>query len=139
MISLFRNKQPTPQGLGPLELAVMEIVWEREECAVRDVMDRLTRPLAYTTVMTTLDRLYKKNLLTRRRGERAFFYSARLSRPEWEQKRAGAFMAGLLTAQDPGREMLISCLVDAVGHDERLLDELEKKIRQRRKELKRSC
>jgi len=137
MISLFHNNESAPQGLGPLELAVMEVVWERDECAVRDVMDRLKRPLAYTTIMTTLDRLYKKNLLSRRRGERAFFYSARLSRPEWEQKRAGAFMAGLLAAQNPGREMLISCLVDAVGRDEQLLDELEKKIRQRRKELKR--
>ena len=138
MISLFRSKQSAAHSLGPLELAVMEIVWEREVSAVRDVVDRLARPLAYTTVMTTLDRLYKKNLLIRRKGERAFLYSARLSRAEWEQKRAGAFVAGLLTAQDPGREMLISCLVDAVGHDERLLDELEKKIRQRRKELKRT-
>ncbi len=76
--------------------------------------------------------------MTRRKGDRAFLYSARLSRPEWEQKRAGAFVAGLLKAQEPGRQMLISCLVDAVGHDEQLLDELEKKIRQRRKELKRS-
>jgi predicted transcriptional regulator len=138
MIALFGKNQPGPQPLGPLEIAVMEIVWEREESAVRDVVDRLTRPLAYTTVMTTLDRLYKKNLLTRRKGDRAFLYSARLSRSEWEQKRAGAVVAGMLKEQDPAREMLISCLVDAVGHDERLLDELEKKIRQRRKELKRS-
>jgi predicted transcriptional regulator len=137
MIALFRKNQPGPQPLGPLEIAVMEIVWEREESAVRDVVDRLARPLAYTTVMTTLDRLYKKNLLTRRKGDRAFLYSARFSRSEWEQKRAGALVAGLLQEEDPARQMLISCLVDAVGHDERLLDELEKKIRQRRKELKR--
>lgn len=137
MIGFFRKHEFAPQPLGPLELAVMEIVWEREESAVRDVVDRLARPLAYTTVMTTLDRLYKKNLLIRRKGERAFLYSARLTRPEWEQKRAGALVAGLLTSQNAGREMLISCLVDAVGHDELLLDQLEKKIRQRRKELKR--
>jgi predicted transcriptional regulator len=138
MISFFRPDEPTPQALGPLEIAVMEIVWERGESAVRDVVDRLPRPLAYTTVMTTLDRLYKKGLLERRKMERAFLYSARLSRAQWGQKRAGEFVAGLMSGRDTGRDLLISCLVEAVGHDEQLLDELEKKIRQRRRELKRS-
>ena len=137
MVALFRNNSPAPQPLGPLEIAVMEIVWDRGESAVRDVVDCLARPLAYTTVMTTLDRLYKKGLLTRRKDDRAFLYLARLSRSEWEQERAGALVAGLLTAPEPGREMLISCLVEAVGCDERLLQELERKIRQRRRELKR--
>jgi len=132
MIELFR--QDSPQPLGPLEVAVLDIVWDRGESAVRDVVERLLRPLAYTTVMTTLDRLYKKGLLTRRKSERAFLYTARLTREQWERKRAGEFVAGLLTA----RESLISCLVDAVGHDDRLLDELERKIRERRRELKRS-
>jgi len=132
MIELFRQDSPHP--LGPLEVAVLDIVWDRGESAVRDVVERLLRPLAYTTVMTTLDRLYKKGLLTRRKSERAFLYTARLTREQWERKRAGEFVAGLLTA----RESLISCLVDAVGHDDRLLDELERKIRERRRELKRS-
>jgi predicted transcriptional regulator len=118
--------------LGPLEIAVMEILWTQGESAVRDVVDRLERPLAYTTVMTTLDRLFKKGMLDRRKFERAFLYSPRLSRGEWEQKRTGAFVAGMVN----GREMLISCLVEAVGHDERLLDELERKIRERRMELR---
>ena len=69
MIPLLRNEEPTPQPLGPLEVAVMEILWQRGESAVRDVVDRLERPLAYTTVMTTLDRLYKKALLDRRKYE----------------------------------------------------------------------
>ena len=53
----------------------MEILWERSECCVRDVVQRLKRPLAYTTVMTTLDRLYKKGLLNRHKPERAFLYA----------------------------------------------------------------
>jgi predicted transcriptional regulator len=118
--------------LGPLEVSVMEILWTHGESAVRDVVDRIERPLAYTTVMTTLDRLYKKGLLDRRKCERAFLYSPHLSRGEWEQKRTGAFVAGMVN----GREMLISCLVEAVGHDEQLLDELERKIRERRRELR---
>ena len=86
--------------------------------------------------MTTLDRLYKKGLLERRKSERAFFYHPRLSRAEWEQKRAGDFVAGFLAAPQTSGELLVSCLVDAVGrHDETLLDELERKIRLKRKEL----
>jgi predicted transcriptional regulator len=136
MIPPFLNGEPAPQPLGPLEVAVMNIVWANGESAVRDVVDRLERPLAYTTVMTTLDRLFKKGLLDRRKHERAFLYSPRFTRAEWDQKRAGNFVAGFLMSAKPSRELLISCLVEAVEqHDQRLLDELERKIRARRKEL----
>ena len=126
------------QRLGPLEHTVMEILWKRGECNVHDVIENLDRPLAYTTVMTTLDRLFKKNLLDRRKDERAFIYFPRLSRKEWEEKRAGDLLAGFLAGPKPSGEVLISCLVEAVGkHDEALLDELEKKIKLKRKELDR--
>ena len=135
MIGLFHRPQPAHQSLGPLEILVMETLWLHGESNVRDVVERLERPLAYTTVMTTLDRLFKKGLLERRKAHRAFLYAPRLSRPQWEQRRAGDLVAGFL-ASEPSRELLISCLVEAVGrHDEALLDELEKKIRLRRKEL----
>jgi len=123
-------------ALGPLEITVMEILWTHGECNVHDVTHRLSRPLAYTTVMTTLDRLYKKELLARRKADRAFLYSPRYSRAEWEQKRAGEFVAGFMAAPQTSGELLVSCLVDAVGrYDETLLDELERKIRLKRKEL----
>ena len=66
--------------LGHLEITVLEILWDRGESNVHEVVEKLDRPLAYTTVMTTLDRLFKKGLLERRKSERAFFYSPRLSR-----------------------------------------------------------
>jgi predicted transcriptional regulator len=137
MIRLFPNREKqTQSSLGRLELGVMEILWSRGESSVRDVIDKLNRPLAYTTVMTTLDRLYKKGLLGRRKSERAFLYSPRFSRPDWERKRAGDLVAGFLAGPRPSRDLLISCLVDAVGqHDEALLDELEKKIRSKRRDL----
>ncbi len=116
----------------------MEIVWAGGELNVRDVVQKLGRSLAYTTVMTTLDRLYKKGLLARRKCERAFVYSPRLTRQEWEQKRAGEFVAGFFAGPQPSSELLISCLVDAVGQqDSALLDELERKIKLKRRELTR--
>src|SRR5712692_12026858 len=131
------NAAPLPE-LGPLEITVMEILWAQGESNVRDVVQRLGRPLAYTTVMTTLDRLYKKGLLNRRKSERAFLYTPRLSRWEWEHKRAGDLVAGFLAGPRHSGELLISCLVEAVGQqDEALLDELEEKIKTKRRELRR--
>ena len=121
--------------LGPLEIAVMEILWSAGEASVHGVMPKLNRPLAYTTVMTTLDRLYKKGLLERRKADRAFIYAPRYTRAQWQQRRAGAFVAGFLRGPRSG-ELLVSCLVEAVSQqDEALLDELERKIRDKRKEL----
>ena len=126
------------QVLGPLELTVMEIMWSHGENNVRDVVDKLHRPLAYTTVMTTLDRLFKKGMLERRKSERAFIYSPTMTRTQWEHKRTGDFVDGFLSVAEPSRELLVSCLVEAVSrHDEALLDELERKIKQRREELSR--
>src|SRR5262249_52662048 len=63
--------------LGPLETQAMEILWSCGECSVRELIRKLDRDIAYTTVMTTLDRLYKKKLVTRRRLGRANLYSPR--------------------------------------------------------------
>ena len=144
MIRLQKNRighagKAEPQhSLGRLEFRLMEILWSRGESNVRDVVQELEHPLAYTTVMTTLDRLYKKGLLERRMPDRAFLYSACFSREEWERTRAENILAGFLAAPHPSRDLLLSSFLDAVGkHDARLLDELEKKIRSKRKELSR--
>jgi len=142
MVSIFPQRRvdegETSQSLalGPLELSVMEVVWQTGRCNVRDVVQQLDRSLAYTTVMTTMDRLYKKGLLDRTKCERAFLYSARISRDSWERQRTDDLLAGFLAGTQPSRELLLSCLVDAVGeHDPNLLDELEAKIQSKRRAL----
>lgn len=65
------------------ELELMDVLWELEEGTVQDVCDRLERPLAYTTVMTTLTLLStKKRTLERRKSGRAFIYRPSVSREE---------------------------------------------------------
>jgi len=64
------------ETLGPLELAVVEVLLEHGESATCHVAPHLPKVLAYNTVMTTLDRLYRKRLLERRKFGRAFYYSA---------------------------------------------------------------
>jgi len=142
MVSIFTQRRPEESesaqvlALGPLEFSVMQVVWQAGTCNVRDAVQQLDRGLAYTTVMTTMDRLYKKGMLDRTKFERAFVYSARISKDDWERQRTDDLLAGFLAGTQPSRELLLSCLVDAVGeHDPNLLDELEQKIQSKRRAL----
>lgn len=65
------------------ELELMDVLWELGEGTVQEVCDRLERPLAYTTVMTTLSLLEsKKQVLERRKNGRAYIYRPRVSRED---------------------------------------------------------
>ena len=87
---------------------------------------------AYTTLMTTLDRLHRKGLLDRSKRGRAFFYQPRLTRAEFASDRAAK---ALRTALEGGGDMvpLLSFFVEAIGEqDPHLLDGLEALVRARR-------
>jgi predicted transcriptional regulator len=124
------------KALGPLERTLLELLWARgESMTVQSALDTLERPLAYTTVMTTLDRMFKKGILVRTRVDRAFLYSARYTPEELRRHDAQEFVGGYLTGESGGG-LLMSYLVDAVGgHDADLLDELEALIRKKKREL----
>jgi len=122
--------------IGPLEERVLELLWRSGERSVRDVREALGAELAYTTVMTTLDRLYKKGLLDRRPDGRAFRYSARASREAFGASQLRSLLARFWSR---GAEPtpLLSSLVDAVGdHDRELLPELERLVREKDRELR---
>jgi predicted transcriptional regulator len=118
------------RGLGQREREVMSVLWEQGGASVLDVSKRLSTTLAYTTVMTTLDRLFKKGLLRREKKVRAFIYSTLLTRKEVEGERAANLIRRYFSDSGAQPDLLISCLVDAVHHyDKALLDELEARIR----------
>ncbi len=84
------SKQFPPQ-LHDLEREVMHEIWRRERASVRDVLEALNageRQRAYTTVMTTMCRLYDKGLLRRERQGKADVYEPALSADEYRQSRA---------------------------------------------------
>jgi predicted transcriptional regulator len=114
----------------------MEYLWARPVSAsVHDVRAGVDGRLAYTTLMTTLDRLHKKGLLDRRREGRAFVYAARLSRGEFHGGVLRRLLDGALGALGRGDRAfpVLSSLVDTVGkHDRALLDELEDLVRRKR-------
>lgn len=114
----------------------MEIVWRHgARISVRDVR-REVPDLAYTTVMTTMDRLYKKGVLARHKTGRAFVYSARQTPDELRQSFARRVLARLLGSAGDSPRPVLSGLVDSVESD-RLLSELERIIRDRRDRLRR--
>ena len=120
--------------LGVLERQVMNVVWEAGEINVREACERLGAAIAYTTVMTTMDRLFKKRLLARRKVGRAFVYTAAATRDQLEGAVASELVQSLL--QQHGGEPLpiLSSLVDAVSdRDRALLDELERLIHEKRR------
>jgi predicted transcriptional regulator len=125
-------------ALGKLEREVMDEAWRRGEVSVRDVFRAFDERTAYTTLMTTLDRLHKKGLLERRKDGRAFLYAPRVSREQLEQGVAEDVINGLLDRGTKGVEPVLACIVDAVTeHDRDLLDELDRLVKEKRRELRR--
>jgi predicted transcriptional regulator len=71
-------------GLGELEADIMGVLWDNAQLiTVRNVLAALQRPAAYTTVMTVMDILHRKGLLTRKRSGRAYNYRPVWSRAEY--------------------------------------------------------
>lgn len=71
----------TKKTLGSLELEVMKIVWRKEKCTVRDVVEDLRKEkvLAYTTIMTVMDNLYKKEFVKRVKVKKTYHYEPHAS------------------------------------------------------------
>jgi predicted transcriptional regulator len=121
--------------LGPLEQRLLDGLWDQGSSTVRELLESGCPELAYTTVMTTLDRLYKKGLLTRSEEGRAFRYAPRLSREEFQREAAGHALGQLLDAGS-ARALPLSFLVDFLGErDAQLLDDLGKLVELKRREL----
>jgi len=125
-----------PGQLGPLEWRALQTLWDREgRTSVRDLMSSF-RDIAYTTLMTTLDRLYRKGLLERSKAGRAFLYWPRMSRAQFHSAQAAQVVRSALAGGRAEPELLLSSLVDAVTEqDQALLDELESLVRARRKSI----
>jgi predicted transcriptional regulator len=133
----LRGFKPGARGaahvLGELETIVMELLWREPELSVSQVEDQLRRrrEIAHTTVLTTLDRMYRKGYLTREKRGKAFIYSPRYSREEFEHGLAQEVLSALL---GQFTEPAISTFVDLVADDEGRLDHLEALIREKRRE-----
>ena len=137
MNRIFRIFQANPKTrLGPLEQELLQVLFERKTATVRELLEDGSIQLAYTTVMTTLDRLYKKDLLDRVAEGRAFRYSLRHSLQDLHRAAVGEVIEDLLASGSSATAPL-SYLVEAISeHDARALDELQTLVERKRKELR---
>ena len=134
---LRAGKRGVALRLHDLEAEVMDVIWSRHlaDFVVSDVLTVLERrrDIAYTTVMTTLTRLHEKGLLVREKDGKRYRYSARVTREEFLQETAREVLERL---GEPAARESLALLVETVSTaDEGALDELERLIRRRRKEL----
>ncbi len=121
--------------LGKLEAQVMEAVWGAAgPVCVDDVREALAaggKDAAYTTIMTTLSRLYSKGLLAREQQGKAYYYTPRVSRRELTSGVTKQVIDSLLTTF---AEPAMAYFVEALGADHpEKLDALADMIQRRKK------
>jgi BlaI family penicillinase repressor len=135
MNPIFHQFRDISRQLGPLEQRLLDGLWARGNATVRELIEDGYQDLAYTTVMTTLDRMFKKGLLTRSAEGRAFRYVPRFTCEELHRQAASHAFRQLLDAS-PASSLPLSFLVEILGErDEQLLDDLRKLVDRKRREL----
>jgi predicted transcriptional regulator len=121
--------------LGPFEQQLLQELWSHRSATVRELLADGKIHKAYTTVMTTVDRLYKKGLLDRVAEGRAFRYTPRHA-PEELQRATALESIGQLLGSGDASSLPLSYLVEALStHDAQLLDELQLLVERKRREL----
>jgi predicted transcriptional regulator len=134
---VMRGFKPGARGaghvLGELETAVMEILWRAPGQTVNEVEEQLRqrRRSAHTTVLTTLDRLHRKGYLLREKQGKAFVYTPRYTREEFERLMTQEVLGAII---GHSAETALSTFVDLIGNDPSALDQLEAKIREKRRQ-----
>ncbi|MHC4401625.1 MAG: BlaI/MecI/CopY family transcriptional regulator [Planctomycetota bacterium] len=120
-------------GLGKLQAEVMEVVWQRGEATVAQVVEQISqgRPVSYTTVLVAMQKLDGKGWLKHRRAGRAYVYSPVRSR---EEVHVGLLRDFLHSAFDGDPRRLLAGLMDANPMSDAELSELRTLIERRRQE-----
>lgn len=126
----------TARPLGELEAAVLSVLWASSApLSVREVLAGVRRrpPLAYTTVLTVLDRLHDKGLVEREKEGKAFLYRPRVTREAWLGEQAARALTAAGATSAPSDAVLMAFLDSAERADPALLDQLSALIEARRR------
>ena len=98
------------ERLTPLELEIMQVLWETGPANVQTVQRRLERDLAYTTVQTMLNVLHRKNKVRRTLKGKAHFYRPAVSRSQFTGHAVGDLIDRLFGGSAEG---LVMSLLEA--------------------------
>jgi predicted transcriptional regulator len=133
----FGRQKTSLEPLGRLETELMDRLWARPEISVRDLHEELGGRLAYTTLMTTLDRLYKKGLLRRHKQGKAYFYSPVLSEREYQESLTQHFFGMVLNDRRNSGAVLLRFVEAVSDADQAMLDQLDEIVKAKRQALRR--
>ena len=125
------NQHPTE-----LELMILKILWEESPLPVRDVRSRLAgqgRDLAHTTVITTLNTMWDKKQLSRKKDGKAFLFSPRIKQDRVSQSMLSDIVDRVF---DGSASALMLSLFDRSDIDADEVKELRRLLDQKAKELK---
>ncbi|MEM7029094.1 MAG: BlaI/MecI/CopY family transcriptional regulator [Chloroflexota bacterium] len=115
---------------GELEAKIMEAIWQLEKASVQEIIDHLSGNQHYKTVMTVMNRLVTKGILTRQRSGKAYLYEATETRDMMLSNVVDRMMRGLLV---DFRELTITQIVETMEDvDPSALKKLEDLINHRR-------
>lgn len=119
---------------GTLELRVLDALWARDAAqSVRDLHGQF-EGVAYTTLMTTLDRLHRKGVLDREKAGRAFVYRPRFTREVLRSQLANEALHAVFGERASELTPILSFFVETVSREDReALDALERLIEERRR------
>lgn len=129
--------------LGPLEASILQTIWcsKKRPITVREVLEELQKkkPVAYTTIMNTMDRLYEKGLLDRRieKGKGGtylyYVYWPKLEEANFKEAAVRQVLSSLIDNFD---ELVTTCLIEKAALDDKQLEALREKIDKTLKEKK---
>jgi BlaI family transcriptional regulator, penicillinase repressor len=118
-------KDKAKQTLTPLELEIMQVLWENGASTVTEVIPKLKAELAYTTVQTMLMVLLRKGKVKRTQEGRAFRYRPVVSR----ERASGSAVEDLVRRMFGGSaEALLMAMVDTRQISVKELERLARKV-----------
>lgn len=129
--------------LGPLEASIIETIWcsKKRPITVREVLEELKKkkPVAYTTVMNTMDRLFEKGILDRRieKGKGGtylyYVYWPKLEEANFKKAAVNQVLSSLIDNFD---ELVTTCLIEKAATNEQLealKEKIDKTIKEKKK------
>lgn len=120
------------EQLTPLELEIMNVLWEVGSANVQTVQQKLARELAYTTVQTMLNVLQTKGKVKRKLKDRAYFYRPAVSRSRVIEQTVGDVIDRLFGGST---ESFVMGLVETKHLTPDRLDRLQKMLAEKEEEI----
>ncbi|SNZ08048.1 Predicted transcriptional regulator [Persephonella hydrogeniphila] len=130
----FKKQKPSP--FGDLEEKIMEYLWKKGNGTVKEVREYLGEgKFAHTTVMTVMDRLFKKGILKREREGKGYRYYPVITKDEFEREVAKKVVKDMLKNNPSTAVAAFEGIVEELSDEEisRLRELLEKKTKDEKK------